>query len=244
MRQWRSRLLNGGQALARNALDLAKRETALLSILLIVAGAVWLFLAIADEVVEGEADEIDRMVFLALRERADINNPLGPPWLQEAALEITALGSFAVLGLITFAVIVWLLLLRKAGTAALVAIAVGGGVLISTLMKSGFARARPDLVPHADVVHTASFPSGHAMSAAVVYLTLAVLLARTQEHRRLKAYLVGVAIMVTLLVGVSRVYLGVHWPSDVIAGWCVGSAWALLCWAVMLWLQRGSHASR
>ncbi len=244
MRQWRSRLLNGGQALARNALDLAKRETALLSILLIVAGAVWLFLAIADEVVEGEADEIDRMVFLALRERADINNPLGPPWLQEAALEITALGSFAVLGLITFAVIVWLLLLRKAGTAALVAIAVGGGVLISTLMKSGFARARPDLVPHADVVHTASFPSGHAMSAAVVYLTLAVLLARTQEHRRLKAYLVGVAIVVTLLVGVSRVYLGVHWPSDVIAGWCVGSAWALLCWAVMLWLQRGSHTPR
>lgn len=220
------------------AVALARREIALLSLLLLIAGALWAFLAIADEVVEGELDHIDRMILLAFRNPADIKDPLGPAWLEEAALEITALGSFAVLGLITGAATIWVCLLRKFGAAALVLASVLGGVLISSLLKTGFARPRPDLVPHSDVVHTLSFPSGHAMSAAVVYLTLAALLARAQEHRRLKFYLIGVAVTLTVLIGLSRVYLGVHWPSDVVAGWCVGSAWALMCWVVAVWLQR------
>lgn len=233
-RQW----LAKGRGFAESAFALAKREIALLSVLLLATGSIWIFVEIADEVVEGEADALDRMALLALRSSSDIKDPLGPPWLEEAALEITALGSFAVLGLIVLAALVWLLLLRKVGAAVLVAISVGGGVLLSSLLKSSFGRARPDLVPHADVVHTLSFPSGHAMSAAVVYLTLGALLARAQEHRRLKIYLITVAVILTLLIGISRVYLGVHWPSDVLAGWCVGSAWALLCWAVALWLGR------
>lgn len=237
----RDRLLDRTRNFAASAIALARREIALLSLLLLIAGSLWLFLGIAEEMAEGELDQIDRMIFLAFRNPADIKDPLGPLWLEEAALEITALGSFTVLGLITVAVVIWLLLMRKLWTAVLVLVSVLGGVLISSLLKSGFARPRPDLAPHADIVHTLSFPSGHSMSAAVVYLTLAALLTRAQPHRRLKIYLVSVAVTLTLLVGLSRVYLGVHWPSDVIAGWSVGSGWALLCWAVALWLQRRSH---
>jgi undecaprenyl-diphosphatase len=111
-------------------------------------------------------------------------------------------------------------------------------MLLSTVLKMGFERPRPDLVPHATRVYTASFPSGHAMLSAVTYLTLGALLARVQPNRRLKAYLIGLALCITLLVGASRVYLGVHWPSDVLAGWCGGAAWAALCWFIALQLQR------
>jgi undecaprenyl-diphosphatase len=111
-------------------------------------------------------------------------------------------------------------------------------MLLSTLLKMGFDRPRPDLVPHGALVYTASFPSGHATLSAVVYLTLGALLARVQPRLVLKLYLLGLAILLTVMVGVSRVYLGVHWPTDVLAGWAVGAAWALLCWATALWLQR------
>ncbi len=117
-------------------------------------------------------------------------------------------------------------------------IAVAGGVLLSTGLKAGFAWPRPELVPHAVSVYTASFPSGHAMMSAVVYLTLGVLLARVQPQRWLKAYLLGLAAVLTVLVGSSRVYLGVHWPTDMLAGWAAGAAWALLGWLMAVWLQQ------
>ena len=122
--------------------------------------------------------------------------------------------------------------------------AVVGGTLLSTALKMGFERPRPDLVPHGTRIYTASFPSGHAMLSAVTYLTLGALLARVQKRRRVKALLLGLAILITLLVGMSRVYLGVHWPSDVLAGWCVGAAWAALCWFVALQLQRRGEVER
>jgi undecaprenyl-diphosphatase len=143
-----------------------------------------------------------------------------------------------VLTFVTLAVAGFLILQRKAHAALFVALAVGGGMLLSTLLKMGFDRPRPDLVPHGAVVYSASFPSGHSMMAAVAYLTLGALLARVQPRRRLKLYLLGLAILLTVAVGVSRVYLGVHWPTDVLAGWALGAAWALLCWAGALWLQR------
>jgi undecaprenyl-diphosphatase len=126
-------------------------------------------------------------------------------------------------------------------------VAVGGGMLLSAGLKMGFERARPDLVPHHTRVYTASFPSGHAMLSAVVYLTLAALLARVQSERRVKTMIIVLAVLLTLLVGMSRVYLGVHWPTDVLAGWCGGAAWASLCWFVALQLQRRGrveHANR
>jgi undecaprenyl-diphosphatase len=140
--------------------------------------------------------------------------------------------------------VVYLLLAGKRATALFVIAAVVGGMLLSTALKIGFERPRPDLVPAATRVYTASFPSGHAMLSAITYLTLGALLARVEERRRVKAFLIGVAVTLTMLVGISRVYLGVHWPSDVLAGWCVGAAWAALCWFVALQLQRRGQVER
>jgi undecaprenyl-diphosphatase len=128
-------------------------------------------------------------------------------------------------------------IIRKGHAALAVLVSVVTGVLLSQTTKWAFARPRPELVPHGVEIHTASFPSGHAMMSAVVYLTLGALLARTQSSQAVKAYILGVAIFLTTAVGASRVYLGVHWPTDVLAGWALGGLWALICWLAMLWLQ-------
>jgi undecaprenyl-diphosphatase len=198
----------------------------------------WAFVEIAGEVIEGDTAKFDRTILLALREPNDPANPIGPGWLEEAARDITALGGHVLLTIIALATLAYLLMTRKRHAALLLIASVGGGMLLSTVLKMGFERPRPDLVPHATRVYTASFPSGHAMLSAVTFLTLGALLARVQPNRRLKAYLLGLAVTLTILVGVSRVYLGVHWPSDVLAGWCVGAAWASLCWFIALQLQR------
>jgi undecaprenyl-diphosphatase len=140
--------------------------------------------------------------------------------------------------MITLATIAFLVMAGKQRMALLVLAAVGGGMVASALLKIGFERPRPDLVPHAARVYTASFPSGHSMLSAVTYLTLGALLAQGQATRPLRAFFLGFAIVLTVMVGASRIYLGVHWPSDVLAGWCGGAAWAGLCWFVELQLQQ------
>jgi undecaprenyl-diphosphatase len=202
------------------------------------AAGAWAFLEIADEVTEGESRELDRRVLLALRSTADPADPLGPRWLEEMARDLTALGGVGVLSLITAASVGYLLLSRKRHAAAFLLVAVGGGLLLSTLFKAGFDRARPDLVAHLAQVYTASFPSGHSMMSATVYLTLGALLARLHKEWAVRLFLLAAAVFVTLLVGLSRVYLGVHWPTDVLAGWSAGAAWAALCWLALLWFQR------
>ena len=122
--------------------------------------------------------------------------------------------------------------------AVLLIVATLGALGLSTLLKNTIDRERPDLVPHHTRVYTASFPSGHSMLAASTFLTMGALLARVQRRKRMKAYILLVAITATLLVGLSRVYLGVHWPTDVLAGWTAGAAWALSCWLLARWLQR------
>jgi undecaprenyl-diphosphatase len=154
------------------------------------------------------------------------------------ARDFTAMGGFGVLTLLTAAAIGYLLLQRKRHAAILVLAAVAGGQLVSLALKVGFDRARPELVPHGTLVHTASFPSGHALMAAVTYLTLGALLAQVHASAAMKLYLLGLAVLLTVVVGVTRVYLGVHWPTDVAAGWVVGAGWALLSSMVMQWLQR------
>lgn len=217
---------------------LGRHELGTLLLVLAVAAATWGFVELADEVAEGETATLDQTLLLALRNAADPSDPLGPAWLEELARDMTALGGTGVLALITLAVVGFLLLQRKTHAAVLLAAAVGGGMILSTLLKLGFERPRPDLVPHAVHVYTYSFPSGHAMLAAVTYLTLGALLARVQPQLRIKAYLLVLAVLLTVLVGTSRVYLGVHWPTDVLAGWTVGAAWAVFCWLIVRWLQR------
>ena len=209
----------------------------LLAIGLAAAGLL-AFVSIADEVIEGEAFGFDERLLLALRAPGDPADPLGPGWVEEAARDITALGSMVVLVLVTLAAIGFLLIVGRRHAAAVVAVATVGGTLLSTALKELFGRPRPELVPHAMETFTASFPSGHAMLSAVTWLTLGALLARFQPRRRVKAYILSLAVLLTLLVGTSRVYLGVHWPSDVLAGWSLGAAWAILCWLVAQRLQR------
>lgn len=223
---------------------LGRHELGTLLLVLVVAAATWGFVELADEVMEGETATLDQTLLLALRNPADPSDPLGPAWLEELARDLTALGGTGVLALVTLTVVGFLLLQRKTHAALLLAVAVGGGMILSTLLKLGFERPRPDLVPHAVHVYTYSFPSGHAMLAAVTYLTLGALLARVQPQLRIKAYLLLVAVLLTVLVGISRVYLGVHWPTDVLAGWTVGAAWAVLCWLIARWLQRRGKVER
>lgn len=221
--------------------DLPRLVVPELAVLLALLGAALGLLAfalIADEVVEGETHAFDEAVLLAFRTPGDPANPLGPPWLEIIMRDVTALGSTTVLTLITFIVAGFLAMDGKRAAALFVLIATAGGGLLSYALKLGFERPRPDLVAHLVDVSTLSFPSGHAMGAAVTFLTLGVLLVRTESRRRIKAYALAVAVGLTLLVGFSRIYLGVHWPTDVLAGWCAGGAWALLCWILVLLLQR------
>ena len=210
----------------------------MLATIAILAGGISAFISLADEVVEGDTVDFDRAVILALRNPADLSDPLGPLWLEEAVRDVTALGGNFVLAFVAVAVIGFLLLTRRRGAALLVLASVAGGALIGTALKIGFERPRPDLVPHGAIVYTASFPSNHAVLSAATYLTLGALLARLQVRRREKYYFLAISMTLTALVGLSRIYLGVHWPTDVLAGWSIGAAWAMFVWLIALWLQR------
>ena len=209
-----------------------------LGAVLLIGGALQAFAELADEVEDGETHAFDRAVMLALREPGDPSDPLGPSWIEFLARDITALGGTAVLVLLTLAVLGFLLLSRRWGAAVFVTLSMLGGTLLSNALKSAFDRPRPDLVPHAVEVSSASFPSGHAMLSAVAYLTLGALVAEVLPQRRFRVYLLLCAVFLTLLVGTTRVYLGVHWPSDVLAGWSIGAAWALMCALMAWWMQK------
>src|SRR5215207_8095507 len=216
----------------------SKLEARTLITLLVIFGTVFVFARLVDEVVQGETRAFDEAVLLVLRDRINLSDPIGPAWLQIMFRDITSLGGHAVVTLITLAVIGYLLMDGKRGAALLVLASVGGGAVLSSLLKLGIDRPRPDLVAHLVEVSTASFPSGHATLAAVTYLTLGALLSRVEARRSAKIYVLTVAVALTFLIGISRIYLGVHWPTDVLAGWCIGAAWALLCGAVAYGLQR------
>jgi undecaprenyl-diphosphatase len=213
-------------------------EAGTLVSLVALAGAALLFAELVDEVFERESRAFDTAVLLALRNPLDPSDPIGPMWLERIFREITTLGGTTVVTLITSAVIGFLLVDSKRRAALLIFFSVAGGALLGPLLKVGFDRPRPDLVAHLVEVQTTSFPSGHALLAAVTYLTLGALLARVMGQLRLKMYVLTVALILTVLIGFSRVYLGVHWPTDVLAGWLTGAIWAALCWRIALALQR------
>lgn len=199
------------------------------------------FIGIANEVLEGDTMRLDQGLLLALRVPGNPSDPLGPAWVEEMFRDFSALGGVGVLSLLTLASFgyLWLQGLRR--VAAFVLMAIMGGLLLSLALKTGFHRPRPDLVSHGSMIYTSSFPSGHSMLSAVVFLTGGALLAALHGARRVRFYLIGCSILATLLVGASRVYLGVHWPSDVLAGWAAGAAWAAACWLAAQWLQERGH---
>ncbi len=207
-------------------------EAGPLAALALIGGAATVFLSVAEEMREGETASFDTALLLALRTPGNPADPIGPPVVEELMRDLTAMGGTVVLTFVTVAVAGLMWLHRQQRSALWLLGAVIGGQMLSTLAKLGFDRPRPELVPHSVYVSSASFPSGHSMMAAVTYLTLAAMAGRTESRTSVRVYLVAVATLVTLAVGVSRVYLGVHWPTDVIAGWAAGAGWAMLC----LWL--------
>ena len=213
----------------------ARQEFVVLLLLVLVLGGIWGFVKLAIEINQGETRAVDAALLLALRNPANLAQSIGPTWLPEVMRDFTALGGLAVLSLLTVSVIGYLLLLQQYRLVALVVVAIGGAVVLNVILKLGFDRPRPDLVPHAAQVYSTSFPSGHSMISAATYLTLAAMVARVQTRRRLKLYFLAVAIVVMVLVGISRIYLGVHWPTDVLGGWTAGATWALICWLLAWW---------
>lgn len=225
----------------RKALHLIGRhrvESRILAVFLLIALAASGFAKLASEVAEGDTLALDKWLLEGLRSPTDLAVPGGPAWLLKAMIDITALGGVTVLTLITLLAAGYLVAARKRATAAFLVAAIAGGAIVSTLLKLFFARPRPELVAHLVSVDSASFPSGHAMNSAITFLTIGALLARAEKDRAVRIYLMSAAIGLTLIIGCSRVYLGVHWPSDVIAGWTVGAAWAMLCSLVARTLQR------
>lgn len=194
--------------------------------------------ALTAEVLEGDTQAFDERVLRALRRAGNPAAPIGPDWLESAALDITALGGAPVLVLAIAAIVGFLLLQGLTRTALFVLAASAGGWALNSLLKVLFARPRPEVVPHLREVMTLSFPSGHAMTSAAVYLTLGALLMRVSARPATKIYCMTVAILATALIGVTRVYLGVHYPTDVLAGWMIGFAWAILCWITDRYIGR------
>ncbi|WP_309896505.1 phosphatase PAP2 family protein [Archangium sp.] len=212
----------------------------LLGLLTVLLG----FILLSDEVGEKDTQHFDERVLLALRRPDNPELPVGPVWLAEAARDVTALGSVMVLAVVVGAVGGFLVLVRRWRTLGLVVGSTVGGALVNSLLKGMFARPRPSVVPHLTEVMTESFPSGHAMLSAIVYLTLGALLGQLVDRHWARVYLVSVGLVLTLLVGVTRVYLGVHYPTDVLGGWMAGLGWALLSALVARAARRRSPALR
>ncbi len=215
---------------------LGGHELGLLASLFVVAAGVLAFAALATDVKEGDTTSFDQRIMLSMRHPGDLS-PIGSRGFQEATRDITALGGVSVLTLVTLTAVVFLILDGKSHMAYFAAASVTGGMLLSALLKDVFNRPRPEIVPHLVYASSSSFPSGHSMMSSVTWLTLAALLARSHERKRIKAFFLLIAALVIGLVGVTRVYLGVHWPTDVLAGWMAGSVWAMLCWLAARWLQ-------
>jgi undecaprenyl-diphosphatase len=199
------------------------------------------FVSLAGEVIDGDTQAFDTAILRALRDPADPARPIGPVWIEGPLLDLTALGGATVLALVVAVVAGFLVLQTRYRTAIVVVIAWVSGELLNAAMKHVFNRPRPSIVPHLRIVYTSSFPSGHAMESAIVYLTLAAILMRASQSRVTKFYILGIAVLLTTLIGISRVYLGVHYPTDVLGGWIVGFVWASICWLAARRFEGTAH---
>ena len=205
----------------------------MLAALALAAGALWGFLHLGSEVAEGETRAFDERLILALRAPGHPADPIGPRALEEAVRDVTALGGTTLITLVTVLGVLAFAFHGRRRHALVLAAGVLAAWASSSWTKGVYDRPRPELVPHGSYVYSASFPSGHSTLSTATYLILAMLIASLEPTRKSKALAYGVAVAVMLAVGASRVYLGVHWPSDVLAGWCLGALWALLAWLVL-----------
>jgi undecaprenyl-diphosphatase len=199
------------------------------------------FVTLAGDVTEGDTQAFDTRILKTLRDPVDPSRPIGPVWIEDTLIDLTSIGGPTVLWLIVTAVAGFLVLQTRYRTAIVVVLTSASGELLNTAMKHVFNRPRPTIVPHLREVYSTSFPSGHAMESAIVYLTLGAILMRAAESRVTKIYILGLAVLLTVVVGVSRVFLGVHYPTDVLAGWIVGFFWASVCWLAAQRFEGTTH---
>ncbi|MDB5445869.1 MAG: putative phosphatidylglycerophosphatase [Phenylobacterium sp.] len=209
-------------------------ETQALALLFAAAAATWAFLAVGGDVREGETLALDRRLLLMLRVPGDPAQPIGSLNFQEAMRDVTALGGSTVLTLVTVVAAIAFVLHGKRRHALILVVSVVVAEVLSGQLKALYGRPRPELAPHGSYVYSASFPSGHSMLSTATYLTLAMLIASLEPRRASKALVFVLAAVLMLAIGFSRVYLAVHWPSDVLAGWCAGAACAFLAWLALL----------
>lgn len=202
-----------------------------------LAGAVAVVALLGMTIARGRQFAFDRAIMLALRDPADLAMPQGPVWLRQAMIDMTALGSETILTLAVALGTGFLLANRHLLTAALVLGGTVSGSIAVALAKQLVGRARPALVDHLVEVGSASFPSGHAANSAIIYLTITLVLMQIVQARRARWFLFAATVLLVVAIGASRVYLGVHWPSDVLAGWSFGALWALAWWALGSWVR-------
>ena len=196
--------------------------------ILTIAVLLLAFAGIAAIVAGGQSAAFDRAVILALRDPSHPLNPIGPAWVEEAIRDITSLGSVLVALFFSASLAGYLLLAGRKRDAALVLISAVGALLCNDVLKYFFDRPRPDLALQSLRVFTSGFPSGHAALSAAAYPAMAALFPGI-SNRPVRIYLMTIAVILVLAIGASRVYLGLHYPTDVLAGWCIGSAWGLIC---------------
>lgn len=233
-----SRVAQGWARLRAWSVEMWPRpEFRLLLGMLVVLLGVWVFVELTGEVLEGDVRAVDEAILLAMRNPNDLSDPVGPAWFEEMVRDVTALGGTAIIWLVTCGGALYLFLIGRRASALLLLVTVCGAVALNLALKAGFDRPRPELVPHGSRVYQTSFPSGHSMTATAAYLALGILAARVQTQRRAALLIMAFAMLISVLVGVSRVYLGVHWPTDVLAGWIAGGVWALFCGLVVWWLR-------
>lgn len=207
-------------------------------LILLSVAALGLVAYLIDEISEGGSFRWDAAILTALRRPGHLDQPIGPVWLTQSAIDLSALGGFTLLWLIGAAVLGFLIYVGQRAEAAWLAASLVGASLLNTVLKLVLHRPRPEVVPHLALVSNASFPSGHAMISAAIYLTVGAMLAEAQPRLSARAYLMSFCVLLVLLIGCSRVYLGVHWPSDVLAGWCFGGLWASAVFAANRLLRR------
>ena len=211
------------------------KKTEVFGMLMMLTGLA-VFVALAAQLGTPSVQRFDESVVRSLRNVKDLAQPSGPSWFKELTRDFTALGGYGILSTITILVTTFLHLERRPARAHFVVVTIVAGYSLSMTLKALIARPRPDIVPWLSHVHSSSFPSGHSMMSAVVYLSLGLMLSDLTSRRLVKTFVIAAPLTISSLVGLSRVYMGVHYPTDVVAGWWLGISWSLACWlAIRRW---------
>jgi undecaprenyl-diphosphatase len=197
-----------------------------------LASALWCFFALGDEMAEGDTSAFDYGLINLLRSSGPGGEAIGPAWFNNSMRDVTALGSVTFLALMTLVVVLALLSHRKRREAVILAGTAIGAQTSIEILKFFYDRPRPAFLPHIQAI-TKSFPSGHTTESTAIFLTIATVIASLEARHHAKTLAYGVATFIIVAVGFSRVYLGMHWPTDVLGGWVLGAAWALAAWAAL-----------